>query len=131
MTPLPSFLNKLAVLKQIPIFAGLNWFELNRISRRAVFVEVDKGDILCKQGDPADAFYALVSGRIHSYALNEAGQKEGSDFIMRGTHFGVISALTGILVRKGALTLDKPAPVAAWQGAGHVVQLKFQSIGTV
>ena len=27
----------------------------------------------------------------------------------------VISALTGILVRKGALTLDKPAPIAAWQ----------------
>jgi CubicO group peptidase (beta-lactamase class C family) len=32
----------------------------------------------------------------------------------------VISALTGILVRKGALTLDQPAPVAAWQGAGDV-----------
>lgn len=30
----------------------------------------------------------------------------------------VISALAGILVRKGALTLDRPAPVAAWQGAG-------------
>lgn len=29
----------------------------------------------------------------------------------------VISAMTGILVRKGALTLDKPVPVAAWQGA--------------
>jgi CubicO group peptidase (beta-lactamase class C family) len=28
----------------------------------------------------------------------------------------VMSALTGILVRKGALTLDQPAPVAAWQG---------------
>jgi len=27
----------------------------------------------------------------------------------------VISALTGILVRKGALTLDGPVPVAAWQ----------------
>ena len=27
----------------------------------------------------------------------------------------VISALTGILVRKGKLTLDEPAPVAAWQ----------------
>lgn len=27
----------------------------------------------------------------------------------------VISALTGILVRKGVLTLDQPAPVAAWQ----------------
>jgi CubicO group peptidase (beta-lactamase class C family) len=32
----------------------------------------------------------------------------------------VISALTGILVRKGALTLDQPAPVAAWQGAGDL-----------
>ena len=30
----------------------------------------------------------------------------------------VISALTGILVRKGALTLDQPAPVAAWQDPG-------------
>ena len=30
----------------------------------------------------------------------------------------VISALTGILVRKGALTLDRPAPVAAWQNSG-------------
>ena len=30
----------------------------------------------------------------------------------------VISALTGILVRKGALTRDKPVPIAAWQGAG-------------
>ncbi len=29
----------------------------------------------------------------------------------------VISALTGILVRKGALTLDQPAPIAAWQRA--------------
>ena len=30
----------------------------------------------------------------------------------------VMSALTGILVRKGKLTLDQPAPIAAWQGAG-------------
>ncbi len=30
----------------------------------------------------------------------------------------VISALTGILVRKGALTLDQPVPIAAWQGTG-------------
>ena len=30
----------------------------------------------------------------------------------------VMSALTGILVRKGALTLDAPAPIAAWRGAG-------------
>ena len=30
----------------------------------------------------------------------------------------LMSALTGILVRKGRLTLDQPAPIAAWQGPG-------------
>lgn len=30
----------------------------------------------------------------------------------------VTSALIGVLVRKGALTLDAPAPIAAWRGAG-------------
>ena len=95
MTALPSFFNKLSVLKQVPIFEGLNWFELNRISRLATLVEFDKGAVICKQGDPADAFYALVSGRVYSYTLNPAGQKEEADFILRGMHFGIISALTG------------------------------------
>jgi CubicO group peptidase (beta-lactamase class C family) len=30
----------------------------------------------------------------------------------------VISALAGIMVRKGALSLDRPVPIAAWQGPG-------------
>jgi NTE family protein len=95
MTALPSFFNKLSILKQIPIFEGLNWFELNRIARRLDIVEFKKGDLICKQNDPADAFYAVVSGRIYSYTLSEGGQKEEVDFILRGMHFGVISALTG------------------------------------
>jgi NTE family protein len=95
MTALPSFFNKLSVIKQIPIFEGLNWFELNRIARRVELVEYKKGDVVCKQGDPADAFYALVSGRVYSYTLTSSGLKEEVDFILRGMHFGVISALTG------------------------------------
>lgn len=95
MTALPSFFNKLSVIKQIPIFEGLNWFELNRIARRLDLVEYKKGDVICRQGDPADAFYAVVSGRVYSYTLNSAGQKEEVDFLLRGMHFGIISTLTG------------------------------------
>ncbi|MBF0489480.1 MAG: patatin-like phospholipase family protein [Candidatus Omnitrophica bacterium] len=95
MTALPSFFNKIAVIKQIPIFEGLNWFELNRIARKVELVEFNKGDVICKQEDPADAFYAVVSGRIYSYTLNPGGQKEEFDFILRGMHFGIISTLTG------------------------------------
>ena len=96
MTALPSFFNnKLPILKQIPIFQGLNWFALNRISRYVEIVDYNKGDIICQQGAPADAFYALVSGRIYSYSLNAAGHKEDVDFILRGMQFGIISTLTG------------------------------------
>ena len=96
MTPLtPFFNNKLSILKQIPIFQGLNWFELNRVSRIVEIVDYNKGDIICRQGAPADAFYALVSGRVYSYNLNHAGHKEDVDFILRGMQFGIISTLTG------------------------------------
>lgn len=96
MTALPSFFkNKLPILKQIPIFQGLNWFALNRISRYAEIVDYNKGDVICRQGAPADAFYALVSGRVYSYSLNPAGQKQDVDFILRGMQFGIISTLTG------------------------------------
>ena len=95
MTALPSYLNKLTILKQIPIFSGLNWFELNRIARLCDLVEFNKGDSICKQDSPADAFYALISGRVQSFTLNVMGQKEEIDLILRGMHFGIISTLTG------------------------------------
>jgi predicted acylesterase/phospholipase RssA/CRP-like cAMP-binding protein len=96
MTALPSFFNnKLPVLKQIPIFQGLNWFALNRISRHVEIVDYNKGDIICQQGAPADAFYALVSGRVYSYNLDPSGHKVDIDFILRGMQFGIISTLTG------------------------------------
>ena len=96
MAALPSFFNnKLPILKQIPIFQGLNWFELNRISRYVEIVKFNKGDIICQQGAPADAFYALVSGRVYSYTLSHSGHKEDVDFILRGMQFGIISTLTG------------------------------------
>ncbi len=95
MTARSSFLNKLSIIKQIPIFEGLSWFEINRIAARVELIEFNKGDIICHQGDPADAFYILVSGRVYSYTLNSAGQKEEIDFILRGMHFGIISTLTG------------------------------------
>ncbi len=94
MASIPFF-NKLNTLKQIPIFQGLNWFELNRISRRCELVEYNKGDVICAQGAPADAFYAVVSGRVYSYISSPTGHKNEVDFILRGMPFGIISALTG------------------------------------
>ena len=73
----------------------MNWFALNRNSRYVEIVDFNKGDIICQQGAPADAFYALVSGRVYSYSIDHMGHKQEVDFILRGMQFGVISTLTG------------------------------------
>lgn len=95
MTSMPSYLNKLNIVKQVPIFKQLNFFELNRIARKSTFVDYKKGELICKQGSPADAFYCLISGRVYCYSLSVSGQKENVEFFHRGMHFGILSTLTG------------------------------------
>ncbi len=95
MSSMSSYLNKLSIVKQIPIFQQLNFFELNRIARKSHFVDFKKGDLICKQGSPADAFYCLISGRVYCYSINPHGQRENIEFLHRGMHFGILSTLTG------------------------------------
>ena len=95
MGNLSSLINRLNLVKQIPIFEKLNWFELQKVARKSIVVEYKKGDLISKEGNPPDFFYCLVSGRIQAYTVTTAGKKENVDFIHRGMHFGIISVLTG------------------------------------
>ena len=94
MAGLHSFINRYQIVKQIPIFNGLNWFDLQKIARKAVLEGYKKGDIIRREGDPPDFFYCCISGRIQAYTLKQ-GRKENVEFIHRGVHFGIISLLTG------------------------------------
>src|SRR5262245_17037100 len=95
MANLSSLVNKFNLVRQIPIFSSLNWFEMQRIARKSIVVEHKKGDLIAKEGAPPDYFYCLVSGRLQAYTLTTGGIKENVEFIHRGMHFGIISALTG------------------------------------
>lgn len=95
MSNLSSLINRFNLVKQIPIFADLNWLDLQKIARKAIVSEYKKGDIICKEGDPPDFFYCLVSGRLQAYRSSAAGKKGDIDFIHRWMYFGIISILTG------------------------------------
>ena len=95
MGNLSSLINRLNLVKQIPIFEKLNWFELQKIARKSIVVEYKKGDLISEEGSPPDFFYCLVSGRLQAYTVTSIGKKENVDFIHRGMHFGIISVLTG------------------------------------
>src|SRR5436190_5081182 len=95
MPRMTTILNNYSILKQIPVFEKLGWLKLQKIARRVTLVEYKKGEIIRKQGDPADAFYCLISGRIQAYVMGDDGKKRDAEFIRRGMHFGIISLLTG------------------------------------
>ncbi len=95
MAPFNQIANKYQVLKQIPIFSKLNWFELHSVASKANFIEFKKGDIVCLEGAPPDALYCVVSGRLHAYKTRPNGDRESVELILRGMHFGIISLLTG------------------------------------
>ncbi|MFA5088685.1 MAG: patatin-like phospholipase family protein [Candidatus Omnitrophota bacterium] len=95
MADIPNIVNRFAIVKQIPIFHKLNWFDLQKIARKATVVEYKKGDIIYCQGDPPNNFFCLISGRLQAYTIRPDGVKENVEFIYRGMHFGIISLLTG------------------------------------
>jgi len=95
MPSFSSLINRFAIVKQLPIFSKLNWFEIKRVALNSTVVEFQKGDIIYRQGQPPDALYCLVSGRLQAYTVNPEGEKENLEFIHRGKHFGIISLLTG------------------------------------
>ncbi len=95
MVGLPSLINRFNIARQIPVFSKLSWLEIRKIARHAVIEDHKKGDIIRRQGDPPDAFYCLIAGRVQAYTLGPSGQKENIEYIQRGMYFGIISLLTG------------------------------------
>ena len=95
MSGISSFLNRLNIIRQIPVFSKLSWLEQQRIARKSMVVEYKKGDLIAKEGAPPDYFYCLISGRLHASTLSSTGLKDHIDFIHRGMYFGIISLLTG------------------------------------
>src|SRR3989338_749671 len=95
MSDLSKIVNKFAILKQLPIFSKLKWFEVQKIANRCTFTEYKKGEIICKEGAPPDAFYCVISGCVKAYTIRPNGEKRNIEFIHRGMYFGIISLLTG------------------------------------
>ncbi|MFC1703804.1 patatin-like phospholipase family protein, partial [Candidatus Omnitrophota bacterium] len=48
-----------------------------------------------REGDPADAFYCIVSGKARLFVQSDKGTEETIEYVGRGTYFGIISLLSG------------------------------------
>lgn len=90
-----SMVQKYKLLKEIPLFKNVGWYPLQRIARRVQIIEFKKGEIIRKEGDPPDALYCLVSGRVQAYSSAGGGRRKTDvQFYQRGMPFGIISFFT-------------------------------------
>ncbi len=78
------------LLARVPLFAGLDQRSLDAIATLAREVRMPAGSVLMQAGDPADAFYAIVSGTVH---IERVGGIMRS--LSDGGFFGEIALLEG------------------------------------
>lgn len=94
MPDLPRPQDKLEILRKIPIFSPCSDEQLQLISEHSRLVEYKKGEVIYQEGQRADAFYIVASGRLQIFTMIN-GQKQRYTVLHNGDTFGEISLLTG------------------------------------
>lgn len=84
-----------AVLRQNQLMRGLADDTLARIAAVAVRRTVPRGAVVFRQGDPGDALYAVVAGRIRIGAQHADGREVFLSVMGPGDSFGEIAAIDG------------------------------------
>jgi NTE family protein len=80
---------------ELPLFAGVSSAAVERALDRLVEVPVASGDVVIRQGDPADRFYVIESGSVVVTQTGTEGttrelRRMGSDEV-----FGELGLLSG------------------------------------
>jgi CRP/FNR family transcriptional regulator, cyclic AMP receptor protein len=83
------------MLQRSPLFRGLSAPALERIAELAVRRAYRSGEVVFSQGDPGDALYAVVSGKIRISAGAADGREIFLNIMEPGDTFGEIALLDG------------------------------------
>jgi predicted acylesterase/phospholipase RssA/CRP-like cAMP-binding protein len=87
--------DKLQVLGNVPLLAGLGEELMKSLAERAELVSVKKGDLVVRENDPGDALFAVVSGRLQAYTKLKSGRERVFATYCNGDCFGEMPLLSG------------------------------------
>lgn len=87
--------DKVVILKRVPVFASCTEDQLHLIADRTRLVEYKKGEDVYQEGDVADAFYIISSGRVRVFTKTPLGEEKTLTVLHNGDSFGEISLLIG------------------------------------
>ncbi len=100
---------KVRLLEQLGIFAAGSRLALERLAAAATEVEAPAGQVLIREGDPADAFYVLRQGKVLVSAKGEGEQQRPLREMAKGSYFGEIGLLERVPRTATVRTLEPSA----------------------
>lgn len=80
-------------LSNIPLFANLNHEDLVRIEARASEKTYPKGTVIIREGDPGEAMYLLLSGKIKVFVSDQQGKEFVLAVLGAGEYVGEFALL--------------------------------------
>jgi CRP-like cAMP-binding protein len=85
----------LDIVRRINVFAGLAPAVVERLIAPAAIIDLDEGDILFRQDDPALAFFILLDGWVKLSRVTFAGDEAVIHVFAKGESFAEAVAFTG------------------------------------
>ena len=82
-------------LARLALFEGLRRRQLVRLAAIASSFQVRRGRVIFHQGEPAEGFYGIRSGRVKLYRLSSGGRQQVLHFFGAGDVFGEAAVFTG------------------------------------
>lgn len=85
----------LLVLRNVPLFSGLDQVELERLSRVATRRRAGRGEQVVRSGESADALLILLTGRAKVTNFDEEGREIILAWLGAGEFFGEMGLIDG------------------------------------
>ncbi len=104
------------ILRSHHLFEPLSEAELDELMNASQLLNLDKGDVVFRQGEPANAFYFVISGAVKIYRLTPDGQEKVFEVIGNRHTFA-----------EAMMLMDTPNYVASAQTIGPTQVYRFSS----
>jgi CRP-like cAMP-binding protein/Fe-S-cluster-containing hydrogenase component 2 len=114
-------------LRSVPLFATLNEEFIEHLRQSVELVSYNQNQIICKEGDPADAFYLIRSGMVR-VSQNLPGGEIVRTYLSRGDYFGEIGLLRSIKRTATCAALDSADVVKIPASEFNLMLEKFPEV---
>lgn len=91
-----ELLRRIKTLKRVELFAQMTDEELRKLAVRLKYAPFAKGNVIAKQGTPAQHWlFVIINGEAEVYLEAANGKKRTLNVLSKGSFFGEMSLMTG------------------------------------